>query len=123
MIQILLRRSLMTASRWHVAFLLAGALLVGCDDKKVDQPRVNPTPAAGSTTAPSTPKTDATRIGDAAKSQIDAAKIEVGKAAEPSKLPAPAIPGTPATPGTDAAKVDAAKTAVADAATTAQASE
>lgn len=125
----------MTASRWHVAFLLAGALIVGCDDKKGDQPKPNPTPAAGPTTAPSTPKTDSTKVGDAAGSTIDAAKIDLGKAADPSKLTldpakivAPAIPGaTPKTSdgSTAAATTDAAKAAAAktDAATTAQASE
>jgi hypothetical protein len=95
----------MTAKRLFLPLVLAGALLAGCDDKKVDQPKVDNTPRmpnandmkAGmdkaadqaKTAAADQAKTAAADAGkttaDAARSATDAAKTATGNAVEATK--------------------------------------
>jgi hypothetical protein len=126
---------IMTTARWYVAFLVAGALIVGCDDKKPDQPKVNPTPPAPTATTPKVdvPKVDTTKVGDAAKTATDTAKTatdtaktEIGKVADPSKLTIdPTKVTTPTTPTTpDVNKTtETVKTTTTDAAANTQAAD
>ena len=87
----------MTAQRLFLPLVLAGALLAGCDDKKVDQPKVDNTPKmpgvndikAGMDKAADQAKTAATDAGkataDAARSATDAAKTATGSAVDATK--------------------------------------
>ena len=87
----------MTAMRYVLPLLLAGALLAGCDDKKVDQPKVDNTPRmpnvndvkAGMDKAADQAKTAAADAGkataDAARSATDAAKTATGNAVDATK--------------------------------------
>ena len=104
----------MTAKRFFLPFVLAGALLAGCDDKKPDQPKVDATPKtpavndmkAGTDKAADQAKTAATDAGksatDAAKSAADATKAAASSAVDTVK----------ASPAGDAAA--AAKTQAGD---------
>jgi hypothetical protein len=75
----------MTAKRYFLPLVLAGALLAGCDDKKVDQPKVDNTPKmpnvndikAGVDKAADQAKTAA---ADASKATADAAKTAADSA-------------------------------------------
>jgi hypothetical protein len=109
----------MTAKRYFLPFLLAAALLAGCDDKKTDQPKADAQKAADQA------KTAASDAGksanDAAKSAADATKAAADKAADAAKNTTDATKAA-AGNAADTAKTaagnatDAAKTAAAGAA-------
>ena len=77
----------MTASRWTVSFLLAGALVVaGCDDtNKPKEPKVDTTPATPSVPSAEQLKADAARAAEAAKVAAQDAAARA-KAAAPEVL-------------------------------------
>jgi hypothetical protein len=112
----------MTAKRFFLPFVLAGALLAGCDDKKPDQPKVDTTPKvndmkAGMDKAADQAKTaaaDASKsAADAAKSASDATKAAASNTADATKAAAGnAADAVKASPAGDAAA--AAKTQASD---------
>ncbi|MDB5323177.1 MAG: hypothetical protein JWN40_4808 [Phycisphaerales bacterium] len=84
----------MTAKRYFLPFLLAGALLAGCDDKKTEQPKVDTSKAAtdmkmDAQKAADQAKAAASDAGksatDAAKSASDATKAAAGNALDAVK--------------------------------------
>lgn len=115
----------MTAKRFFLPFVLAGALIAGCDDKKPDQPKVDSTPKtgtmndmkAGADKAADQAKTAASdaakSASDAARSAADATKAAAANTADGAKAAAGnAADAIKASPAGDAAM--AAKTQASD---------
>jgi hypothetical protein len=111
----------MTAKRFFLPLVLAGALLAGCDDKKPDQPKVDATPKAptagdmkaGMDKAADQAKTAAGNAVDATKAAAantaDATKAAAANTADATKAAASSAGDTvKASPAGDAAA--AAKT-------------
>jgi hypothetical protein len=108
----------MTAKRFFLPFVLAGALIAGCDDKKPDQPKVDSTPKTGTVNDMKAGVDKAadqakTAASDAAKSAADATKAAAANTADATKTAAGnAADATKSSPAGDAAA--AAKTQASD---------
>jgi hypothetical protein len=108
----------MTAKRFFLPFVLAGALIAGCDDKKPDQPKVDSTPKTGTVNDMKAGVDKAadqakTAASDAAKSAADATKAAAANTADATKTAAGnAADATKSSSAGDAAA--AAKTQASD---------
>jgi len=108
----------MTAKRFFLPFVLAGALIAGCDDKKPDQPKVDSTPKTGTVNDMKAGVDKAadqakTAASDAARSAADATKAAAANTADATKTAAGnAADATKSSPAGDAAA--AAKTQASD---------
>jgi hypothetical protein len=81
----------MTAKRWSVSLVVLGALLVGCDDKKPKEPKVDNTPKAATTNMDDVRKAAAEKAAAAdaaARSATNAAKTAATDAADATKTAA-----------------------------------